>query len=114
MRVHGKTQRSDAEPDFEFQRMADDGDIARIGYQLECEKNGWYFFGFGVWNREQLDPTCFGVCLPQWFCALTFLILPMAWLRHWKKTHRKGHCPICGYDLRASAGACPECGKTIA
>jgi hypothetical protein len=45
------------------------------------------------------------------------LLLPAIWLlviflREMRRSHRAmwGFCETCGYDLRASAGLCPECG----
>jgi hypothetical protein len=32
-------------------------------------------------------------------------------LRYWRI--RRGKCPVCGFDLRASLGRCPECGTPL-
>lgn len=67
--------------------------------------------------REWSDPDvtlCFTV--PHWSFAFAFALLPTLWLRHtyrrsrWSVRLRRGLCPSCGYDLRASPGRCPECG----
>ena len=56
-----------------------------------------------------------------WWVVLLVAALPAAlggWLayrRHVAHSRRlSGLCPRCGYDLRATPGRCPECGKTRA
>jgi hypothetical protein len=57
---------------------------------------------------------------PLWSAVLTTAILPALWMRstHRDRTLRRGAraglCPSCGYDLRATPGRCPECGRTPA
>jgi predicted amidophosphoribosyltransferase len=55
--------------------------------------------------------------VPYWMIAAVLAIPPVASvLRKTGFWHRSppGHCPACGYDLRASRGRCPECGRPIA
>ena len=54
--------------------------------------------------------------VPHWFLLLAGLVLPS--LRYFGfgragARRRKGFCIKCGYDLRASADRCPECGTPL-
>jgi hypothetical protein len=75
------------------------------------------FAGFGGFSHGASDPwysySIRGLCVPHWFPALLFAILPALRLRSILRTrrrHRSGLCPHCGYDLRATPDRCPECG----
>jgi hypothetical protein len=59
-----------------------------------------------------------GVVAPYWSVVLLAGIVPagrglLIWRRR-RRRPRAGYCPNCGYDLRASPGRCPECGKAAA
>ena len=43
--------------------------------------------------------------------ALIQDLIIRARLRKYRTTIVPGHCPGCGYDLRASPERCPECGR---
>ncbi len=59
-----------------------------------------------------------GIIVPYWLLSIVFALVPAWWLKRWRRRRReaqrerKGLCPLCGYDLRASPERCPECGAT--
>ena len=78
----------------------------------------WYGrLGFGYDPNARLDNTTGGrmyrVYFPFWGLTIVSLIAPgmvvIAYCRR-RHRHRRGMCPRCGYDLRATAQRCPECG----
>ena len=79
--------------------IIDKGEVVRLGARVRSTTYGW-------------------AVVPHWL--LVSVTLPGAWLslvrmRRWvlaKVRLNYGHCPACGYDLRASPGRCPECGTT--
>ena len=57
------------------------------------------------------------VTVPHWQATAGSALLPLlaaVLLTHKicqrRRRHRLGLCPVCGYDLRATPGGCPECG----
>jgi hypothetical protein len=58
-----------------------------------------------------------GLTVPYWFVVGLTAVAPVRWLllrtRRARRT-RRGLCPACSYDLRATPGRCPECGAVPA
>ena len=51
---------------------------------------------------------------PLWFiCMITALLPAFRLARGLFRRYPPGHCPTCGYDLRATPNQCPECGYAI-
>ena len=52
--------------------------------------------------------------LPFWLMTAATALAWMAFYRRSRKPHVMGHCPACGYDMRATPDRCPECGAAQA
>jgi hypothetical protein len=78
---------------------------------------GWLCgFGFAFVNLHNRI-VYHAVGIPHWFLAVLLAVLPALYLRtilRSRKRDRKGLCPVCGYDLRATPDRCPECGTAPA
>jgi hypothetical protein len=90
-------------------RHGEDGSGLRMhGYRdfvrIPGDKTPWFYYQNSF------------LTIPYWsICALLFLWPGLLVLiRHIpRRKARMGYCRKCGYDLRASADRCPECGTEI-
>jgi hypothetical protein len=57
----------------------------------------------------------YALYVPHWLLALIPAGIVATWLYRARTAHRRrpGHCPTCGYDLRATPARCPECGTIV-
>jgi hypothetical protein len=96
--------------------------VADHGYSFGRISYRWLgIFGFALGEVKGQGPMGYKstlvVCAPYWFLILVFAILPARLFYRVMKIRRrrmKGLCLMCGYDLRASPGRCPECGAETA
>jgi hypothetical protein len=75
----------------------------------------WLGFGYAE-GRTPSIPTIRIVAIPMWFIAGLTGTVPVAWIvrgARQRRRARENRCVRCGYDLRASAGRCPECGTAV-
>ena len=81
-----------------------------LGFRY-VRNDGWYPIAQLPFNYPKAQSTAFYV--PHWSLALLTGALPALWIhrtRRARSNERRGLCPTCGYDLRASPAECPECG----
>src|SRR4051812_14159409 len=84
-------------------------------WQSTEKRNSLVFsvFGFAVAGPSPSFNGNGGVLVPFWSVILLSATGPAFWLwRRVRSKHmtRRGLCPRCGYDLRATPDRCPECG----
>jgi hypothetical protein len=78
---------------------------------------GWRGFDYN-WRRGQRCRRAAFLAVPTPIVAVPLLALSILAVRRATSTRRirlrlrQGRCENCGYDLRATIGRCPECGRT--
>jgi hypothetical protein len=74
------------------------------------------WLGFGADVRTGPFGIQYEVVVPYYAVVLITSVLPaLALWRYVRRPRRAdGHCPKCGYDLRATPERCPECGRGTA
>jgi hypothetical protein len=114
-----EAQRGSGRPEWQFSSYDN-----RFEYFLVDPFEGMTHRGlvrWGIWRQTdpELDFTHFGmrVAIDHYLIAMV-LAIPPAWaLLRWmiryqrrRLRRKRGLCPQCGYDLRATPDTCPECG----
>ena len=91
-------------------------EVALLADRPAVDQGRWGFRfarGAGTMHLPEARGKYLLVAAPHWVLAVLLSIPPLLWIRglvrHWR-WRRTGRCLHCGYDLRGSDGACPECG----
>jgi hypothetical protein len=95
-----------------FVRLAEVSGGSRWKWRHDPDKRSGPSFGGTAGFVFQHARERFVVGMPYWAVCLLLVSLPAL---RWARAHRRpapGHCPACGYDLRATPERCPECGAT--
>ena len=80
---------------------------------------GFYWDSGRVHGSDDIDKHVLyayrSLFLPHWALVTAMAALPLYSLvaRLRRPTRAPGHCPSCGYDLRATPDRCPECGTAV-
>jgi len=99
-------------PNVEYQGGEIDSDVTAV-LTLLRQNATWRVAGFSYTFQPVVGPPLRVLVTPSWSVALALAALPGArlWRRGARRRRaRRGLCPRCGYDLRATPGPCPECG----
>ena len=110
-------QSSGGRPRFDRSRNPYDPVLEAMGYDRDANTSGLGPVRWD-WHRRSRpkdidDSRSLRLGVSHWLLATTFLIPPLLRLlrlRRERRIARRGLCPACGYDLRASPERCPECG----
>jgi hypothetical protein len=94
-----------------------------LGYASMREfYEGWGILGFEYSAGDRTPPfvgltaSDLHVVAPYWFVVMTTLLAPATWARRRlrdRRSAKRGCCPSCGYNLRATPERCPECGWAV-
>lgn len=113
---------------FPADHVLDAGSLTDTQYPWAHDERTAWFLGFGtrgevrptleaVGGRAWMDRWSRAVIIPYAAVAVATGVPPVLWLarrrREGRGARRLGHCPACGYDLRATPWGCPECGKAL-
>ena len=83
---------------------------------FDAQVHGYHFARFTYYSFHSGGFTNYIIMVPLWIPALLLSIAPSLHVYRWAVRRRRrlqGRCLTCGYDLRASENACPECGTPI-
>ncbi len=73
-------------------------------------------FSFGTSHWDDGPGGSRGFMVKDWLVVVITSLLPLFWMRDRLRRRRqvirlrRGLCPVCAYDLRATPDRCPECG----